>query len=140
MISLSKVVTTALQRPIKFFGLIFIAFAFFSLAGGPLALFQMVAWGKMIRNYSAQESVSTAFQKTFSGKYPCPLCQKITAEKKKEKQSQNLFETITKKEKVILEKTVLLTQPSFKKVAYPEVADSHYHSFMTGPATPPPRA
>ena len=139
MISPSAIVKKKFQRPIKFFGLIFIAFAFFSLAGGPLALLQTVAWARMIHDYSEQESVVTAFQKTFSGKYPCSLCKKIAAEKKKEKKNQALLETITKKEKVILEETTLLTLPSFTKVPYPEVADTHYRSFTKGPVTPPPR-
>ncbi|WP_337236091.1 hypothetical protein, partial [Vibrio cholerae] len=45
------------QQPVRLLGALFIALAFFSLAGGPLAVVQTVAWATMIRNYSATESL-----------------------------------------------------------------------------------
>jgi hypothetical protein len=47
-----------------------------TLGGHWLAL-QSIAWGRMIAEFSRQDSVGTAVAKTFSGKYPCPLCLKI---------------------------------------------------------------
>ena len=47
-----------------------------TLGGHWLAL-QSIAWGRMIADFSRQDSVGTAIAKTFSGKYPCPLCLKV---------------------------------------------------------------
>ncbi len=139
MIFRSKTVTTVLQRPVKFFGLLLIALSFFSLAGGPLALVQTVAWAKMLHDYSAQESVVTAFQKTFSGKYPCSLCQKIAAAKKKEKKT-TVF-NVDKSMKATLSLVALNAEIPFpKKKKYPPTPCLKNVGLSQEPPTPYPRS
>lgn len=137
--ALSKTFFSVFQRPVRLLGALFIALAFFSLAGGPLAVVQTVAWATMIRNYSATESLATAVEKTFSGKYPCALCQKIAVAKKEEKQKQTFLETIAKKEKIASRELPLLEPLFFKKISYPDIGENYYCGFRTKPATPPPR-
>ncbi len=139
MIFLSKAVATALLRPVKFFRLILIALAFFSLAGGPLAVLQTVAWAKMIRNYSTEESLATAFQKTFSGKYHCSLCQKIAAEKKNEKKAAAF--NVDKSIKAALCLAVIKANILFpKEKNYPSTPFLKNAGLSQEPPTPYPRS
>lgn len=58
-----------------------------TLGGHWLAL-QSIAWGRMIAEFSRQDSVGTAITKTFSGEYPCSLCLKIRHELHQEQERQ----------------------------------------------------
>lgn len=51
------------------------------LAGGPHALLQVVAWGAMLANYSAESGIVRGTIDTFSGDRPCGLCKSIAAAK-----------------------------------------------------------
>ncbi|HLB34253.1 MAG: hypothetical protein A3F67_07230 [Verrucomicrobia bacterium RIFCSPHIGHO2_12_FULL_41_10] len=120
-------------------GLVFMTLALFSIAGGHWALLQGVAWANMICEYSTQESFQSAVQKTFSGKYRCPLCQKISIEKQKEKKAEGISEQTNKKNKGILEKIVSLQIFFPKKFSYPKVIDSNYSGPIMRPPSPYPR-
>ena len=41
------------------------------------AALQSIAWAGMLIDYSRTASVSTAFEQTFDGRHPCPLCNAI---------------------------------------------------------------
>ncbi len=59
--------------------------AVFALMGGHLAAVQAVAWGNMIRDYTASEgSVLAGVEKTFSGEAPCELCLLVKEARKSE--------------------------------------------------------
>jgi hypothetical protein len=47
------------------------------LAGGHLAVLQVVAWAGMIASRSATTSLVEAVETTFDGQHPCSLCQAI---------------------------------------------------------------
>lgn len=90
-----------LQPSLRFIGTLFIAMALFSLSGGHWAVLQGVAWGRMIQEYSAQGSFSSAVEKTFGGKYRCSLCKKIEHAKQQEKKNTFVNEIFKKKEGVL---------------------------------------
>jgi hypothetical protein len=68
-------------------GTALVCFAMFFIAGGHWAVLQSVAWGKMVSDYSQQDGIVSAVQKTFSGDYPCAMCHKIDEQKKQEQQA-----------------------------------------------------
>ena len=49
------------------------------------ALLQSVAWAGMVVRYSQDESLSTAFAKTFDGRHACKLCRIVQAGRSAEK-------------------------------------------------------
>jgi hypothetical protein len=57
------------------------ALALFVAIGGPLALLQGIAWVNMAHDFSKTGSLTQALEKTFDGKHPCPLCNKIAAQR-----------------------------------------------------------
>ena len=57
------------------------ALALFVAIGGPLAVLQGVAWVNMVHDFSKTGSLTQAVEKTFDGKHPCTLCNKIAAER-----------------------------------------------------------
>jgi hypothetical protein len=42
---------------------------------------QMLAWSRMILDYSQNRSITQAIGETFSGEQPCPMCCKLTQAK-----------------------------------------------------------
>ena len=123
-------------QPFRLIGILFIGLALFSIAGGHLALLQGVAWAKMLHHYSSQESFSSALEKTFSGKYRCSLCKKITEEKQKEKKT----EAISGKIKIdgLLETALFVSLLVPNIFSYPNIIDSHYCGPIISPPAPYP--
>ncbi|MBX9742333.1 MAG: hypothetical protein K2W99_02160 [Chthoniobacterales bacterium] len=123
----------------KLIGFLSIAFALFIIAGGPLVVLQGVAWASMIQEYSKNDSLTNAVQKTFSGKHPCSLCKKIEKESKKKQKTTALLKT-DKSLKVALsitmEKAVFLFS---KKISYSKPLPSTYKSITYDPPEPYPR-
>lgn len=54
--------------------------AFVSAINLHLPVLQVVAWAGMIVNYSRDAEISEAFEMTFDGEHPCPMCKAIQAE------------------------------------------------------------
>jgi hypothetical protein len=48
------------------------------LATGPLGLLQVVAWTGMVFDYGARYGLVEGLERTFDGRNPCGLCEKIT--------------------------------------------------------------
>ena len=129
-----------LQQSQRLIGTAFIAVALFGIVGGHWAVLQGVAWTRMVHTYSAEGSLQSAVEKTFSGKHPCSLCKKIACEKQKEKKAAATLEKISKKTEGILEKVVYLQTPSPRNFYYPKFLDSTYGNPVIEPLLPPPRA
>jgi hypothetical protein len=51
--------------------------ALVATGGGYTAVLQGIAWGTMIIRYSQDSSLADGIDRTFSGKEPCQLCQRI---------------------------------------------------------------
>lgn len=101
---------------IKLLGALSIAFALFIIAGGPLMVLQGVAWAGMIQEYSKNDTLTNALQKTFSGKHPCCLCKKIAKESKKEQKTTALLKTdksLKAALSITMEEAVLLFSKKF---------------------------
>ena len=114
------------------------------LCGGHLGVAQMVAWTKMIRDYSAEKGLFTGVKETFDAEHPCAMCSKIARAKQQEEQ-KNPF-PLEKMEKISKWVTVLMD------AGVPEAAWSHANfsaEFVeparqapqrsTEPPLPPPR-
>jgi hypothetical protein len=66
-------------------GLLGMALALFSIAGGHWAVVQSVAWAEMLRDYTQRTgSLTVAVEQTFDGQHPCELCRQIQAAKSQE--------------------------------------------------------
>ena len=124
-------------------GLVFAAFALFSIAGGHWAVLQTVAWAEMLHDYTQQTgSVTVAVEQTFDGVHPCELCREIaTAKAKEHKQSP-----ATPKGKNDV-KVKALVANSFPRPLVRVVADASFPIVGSDgatdrtdtPPTPPPR-
>ena len=114
--------------------------ALFSMVGGHWVVLQGVAWARMVHEYSSQESLSFAVQKTFSGRHPCSLCKKIALGKQKEKKTSATLEKINKKTEGFIECVASLPIPFPTKYSYPKERDITYCGPITGPPVPHPRA
>lgn len=115
-----------------------LALAIFSMIGGQWTLFQAIAYGKMIYSYSSHSSVKVAIEKTFSGKHPCPLCKKISMERKKTTTQDPSCEKNTKKWDLILPSVSILEDPTCISVHYPAFDNSAYTDPIIEVPTPPP--
>lgn len=127
------------KHPLRFLAVFSIVLALFSLAGGHWALLQSVAWANMIHDYSAQGSLQTALAKTFSGKYPCSLCKKITEEKQKESKSDAIVNDFQKIKTSCWSNSIDILTPSFKDGNYPEIVSFCYSDFIEEPPVPFPK-
>ena len=77
-----------MNRPFKMAGFVVCLIAVAVMSGGHWFALQTVAWGRMIADFSQQDSLRTAIAKTFSGKHPCAMCLKIRKGWHQEKQQQ----------------------------------------------------
>lgn len=60
------------------------------LVGGHWGMLQLVAWAKMLNEFSSDRSVLVAVKDTLDGEHACTMCKKIAAEKGKEQQQTPL--------------------------------------------------
>ncbi len=125
---------------LKWVAFLSIAFSFFIIAGGPLLVLQGVAWTGMVQEYSKNDTLANALQKTFSGKYRCSLCQKIAEAKNKEQKSTASFKIKKSLKASLLSHFYELLFLFGKKTEYPWVISLDYRSIIQEPPTPYPRA
>jgi len=112
------------------------------MGGGHWAALQTVAWGRMIADFSRQDSLGTAISMTLSGKHPCALCHKIRKAWHEEKQRE---------QKLPWEKPEQMSEPfwGLRCMTIPAVPTVALHEqpfvpiphadFVESPPTPPPR-
>lgn len=84
--------------------------------GGHLVLFQTIAWGNMLVNFSSQGSLAEAVQKTFDGQHPCELCKAV--KKTKENDDKKPLVQTKMKLEITLPVGVKLPMPRSKEVAF----------------------
>ncbi|RYD38991.1 MAG: hypothetical protein EOP85_16735 [Verrucomicrobiaceae bacterium] len=58
------------------------------LCGGHWGVLQVVAWSRMIVEYSAKEGVLVGTKKTFDGEHPCHMCKSIAKGKTDESKNE----------------------------------------------------
>lgn len=61
--------------------------------GGHLALLQTVAWSRMLVDYSSNQSLTEAVEKTFDGAHPCSLCKVVKQSRKSEEKENPLLKS-----------------------------------------------
>lgn len=100
------------------------------------AALQTVAWVGMLFHYSGSGSVASAFEKTFDGRHPCPLCNAIH----KSEQSGKKQELLTSG-KMDLEcpRRQALPVPPMRNFSWPAFGPEGL-AYAQEPSVPPPRA
>jgi hypothetical protein len=114
------------------------------LTGGQWGMLQMVAWGRMIVEYSAERGLAQGIEDTFDGEHGCSMCKKIWEEHNKQKRDQQnltqlekLVKVFPATEAVALSKRWSSPEQSHLAYALPQQMSAQWSS---GPEAPPPRA
>ncbi len=120
-------------------GTFFLCFAFFCSVGGHWAILQSVAWVEMFKTYSQTKTLAVAAEKTFDGKHPCEVCNRIEHAKKRAEKSTPILPLLTLKFHIT-------ARPSFTTAVFARELSRgiprtriFMGTFALGPPTPPPR-
>lgn len=73
----------------RFARLLFCLLTLLHLCGGHLGVLQVVAWTRMIRDYSEERGLLEGVKDTFDGAHPCSLCNRISEEKRNQPADQD---------------------------------------------------
>jgi hypothetical protein len=138
MILTGRPIPASVAAMFRGLGSILAALALVAITGGHWLVFQSVAWGQMLRDYSRDASVTEAISKTFSGDYPCSMCHKITETRSKE-DTQNPRISIEKKSTEFLAPPrVHASPPLISQRTYPRFAPTNSGIPTAEPDTPVP--
>lgn len=114
------------------------------LCGGHYGVLQVMAWSKMLVDYSQQDGLMAGAIKTFDGKHPCCMCKQIGAAKKADmeqpKDTKSAVSGLVLKE-FVTSREILAEAPcwpDYVPVTLPEMV-VHGSVFGTSPPVPPPR-
>jgi len=117
--------------------------AILATLGGNLAALQMVAWARMLVQFSKTDTVGAAISKTFDGKHPCALCLTIRESRQQEGNSaaQGLSSVDDKLRELfwVPNSPVSLTEIPLTTSVLP-AEDSFYSGYISLPPTPPPKS
>jgi hypothetical protein len=112
------------------------------MSGGHWLALQSVAWGRMIVDFSRQDSLGSAVSKTFGGKHPCSLCLQIRSGWHQEKQREERAPWVkAEKAPEPLWELRCATIPAAPIVALHEqpFVPVPHSDFADSPPSPPPR-
>ncbi len=111
--------------------------AFIFSCGGQWAVFQALAWGNMIHEYSQMVPLTQAVKMTFSGEYPCKICKALADQKTSDQQKALSQEKFDKKFVPLPQERVfvLASAPVRYSSRLPQL---HFRS--EPPDNPPPRS
>jgi hypothetical protein len=118
------------------FGKIFVAIALVAMIGAHWAVLQTVAWTTMLADNLRTHSLSESVDRTFDGKYPCPICKAIAAGKKSEKKNEFTSQMQKLEFPPVKENPVLFAPSDFRLL--PQM-NFFTDSLTQKPPTPPPR-
>jgi hypothetical protein len=130
------------KRVFKTTGFLACLTAVVAMLGGHWLALQSVAWGRMIADFSRQDSFGTALSKTFSGKHPCALCLKIrNGWHEQEQREEKLPWVKTEKMPEALWALRCAAIPAAPTAALHEqpFVPGQYSDFIDSPPFPPPR-
>ena len=116
--------------------------AILATLGGHWFALQSIAWGRMIADFSRQDSVGTAIAKTFSGRFPCSLCLEVRKGWHQENQQREKLPwlKIEKSPEFIWQLCCLAVPPPSAFALYERAfVPERYSDFIDSPPTPPPR-
>jgi hypothetical protein len=124
-------------------GLLFVALAFFSIAGGQWAVVQSVAWAEMLRDYSQRTgSLTAAVEQTFDGQHPCELCRQIQTAKSQQHKENPVIPGAKQDARVKAISTDPIVRPAPRPatmLAFHPAAAGCSAGWTEAPPTPPPR-
>ena len=123
----------------KRFGYALIAWALFLTAGGHYALLQTVAWTTMVHDFSRTGSLSTAVEKTFDGRHPCPLCKKIAKARSAEEKAPATVKMEKKAEVFVASGSAETPTPICRRFAYGPHPFVSFPERSDAPPVPVPR-
>jgi hypothetical protein len=131
-----------MSKVFRLAGFVACLIAVLAMSGGHWFALQTVAWGRMIADFSQQDSLGMAVAKTFSGKHPCSMCLQIRKGWHEEEQQQEK-EPWLKAEKIPevvwqLRYVTAPPAPTAPRHEQPTVPTLHT-GFIETPPTPPPR-
>jgi len=106
------------------------------MLGAHWALLQTVAWTTMLADNLRTHSLSESVERTFDGKYPCPICKAIAAAKQSQKKSEFTLQTQKLEFPPAKENPILFAPSDFQLL--PPV-NFFAEPFIQRPPTPPPR-
>lgn len=132
-----------MNKPFKMAGFFACLIAVVVMSGGHWFALQSVAWGRMIADFSRQDSFGTAVAKTFSGKHPCSLCLQIRNGWQQDKQREERAPWVkTEKVPELFWELRCVTIPAAPTAALQEqpFVPVPHSTFADSPPTPPPRA
>ncbi|MES2922197.1 MAG: hypothetical protein V4819_11660 [Verrucomicrobiota bacterium] len=115
------------------------------LCVGVDAMLQVVAWSRMLVDYSAQAGLAEGMTMTFDGQHPCCMCNAI-AENRKRQQDKNQELPGVISLRLVLKEFVppgTTTAPTPRAVDFPDCGfvplASSGSIYAEGPPVPPPR-
>jgi hypothetical protein len=117
-------------------GHLFLILALLAATGAHWAVLQSVAWATMLADNARVAPLSEAFEKTFDGKHPCPLCRRIAQGRQNEKKSDVQVEL--KRLDFLDQRTVFTIQSPSHFILTGELTASRPLLNRT-PPVPPPR-
>ena len=88
-------------------------------SGAHWVLLQGVAWTQMLVDYSRTESVTSAVSKTFDGKHPCHLCNRVVKESSSERKLPATFDPAQKVGFFLAPRVVEASPPPRARHNYP---------------------
>jgi hypothetical protein len=136
-------VRIAVNKSFKAAGVAGCLWAVLMMSGGHWMALQSLAWLRMTAEFSHQTTLRAAVAKTFSGRYPCPLCVKVQQGIQQERQQAERIPWL-KSEKLpeALWQFRALSAPAVPALTAvdPHFALETYSDFVESPPTPPPRA
>jgi hypothetical protein len=118
-------------------GQILMIVALLAATGGHWAALQSVAWTAMLAENLQSAPLSVALERTFDGRYPCPLCKAIAAGKAAQKKADFTLDLKKLEFPPAPERAVLVAPTQFRLLPQ---ADFFANSLTHPPLTPPPRA
>ena len=119
------------------FGKIFVVIALVAMLGAHWALLQTVAWTTMLADNLRSHSFSESVERTFDGKYPCPICRAIAAAKQSQKKSEFTLQTKKLEFPPAKGNPALFAPSDFRFLPMP--TNFSTESLIQKPLTPPPR-
>lgn len=117
-------------------GKLMVVFALSATLGLHWALLRSVAWTMMLANNLATHSISESVERTFDGKYPCPICKAIAAAKKSERKSAFTVQLQKLEFPPVKGNPILFAPSDFQLLPQ---ANFFAGSLTQKPPTPPPR-
>ena len=107
------------------------------MLGAHWTLLQTVAWTTMLADNLRRHSISESVERTFDGKYPCPICKAIAAAKQSQKKSEFTLQTRKLEFPPAKRNPILFAPSDFQLLTIPARLSSE--SLTQKPLTPPPR-